>query len=141
MLLFNHGHVYEQLLRAARKHQEEGRHREAVVFAQMAAEVAAESRLNVLMQQVEPEALRPLLQGQLDWNANLARREIRRLCDALTGDTLAEQAWWSAYKDNSERRNDVAHRGAPVSAAEVATGLHAVESLVRYLWPHQEAAC
>lgn len=140
LLLFNQGQVYEQLLQAALKHHEEGRHRETVVFAQMAAEVAAESKLNVLIQQVEPEALRPLLQAQLDWNANLARKEIRRLYDALTGESLAQQAWWSAYKTNSERRNDVAHRAAAVSAAEAAEGLSAVESLVRHLWPPQAAA-
>ncbi len=135
LLLFNPGPVYKQLLDAARQHHQQGRHQETVIFAQMAAEVAAESRLNVLIQQVQPAALQPLLQRQLDFNANLARKEIRRLYDGLTGDTLADNTWWSDYHTNSERRNAVAHRGAPVSAAEAARGLSAVESLIDHLWP------
>lgn len=133
LLLFNQGPIHKQLLNAARRHHQQGRHQEAVIFAQMAAEIAAEARLNVLIQQVQPVALQPLLQRQLDWNANLARKEVRRLYDALTGDTIGERTWWPDYHANSERRNDVAHRGAPVSAADAARGLSAVEALISHL--------
>lgn len=58
LLLFNQGPVYEQLWRSAPEHHEQGRHQECVIFAQMAAEVAADASLTKLIARAEPVELR-----------------------------------------------------------------------------------
>ena len=135
LLLFNQGPVYKQLLEAAKQHHGAGRQQECVIFAQMAAEVAAGSRLNALILQVQPTPVQAVLERQLDYNANLARQEVRRVYDALSGETISDQPWWSEYAANSKRRNDVAHRGMSVTSDEAARGLAAVSSLIDHLHP------
>ncbi len=134
LTLFNQGPIYTQLLDAANQHHSAGRHQESVIFGQMAAEVAAESRLNALILQVHPTSVQAVLEQQLAYNANLARQEIRRMYDALSGDSIADQPWWSEFTANSKRRNDVAHRGTSVTPDEAARGLAAVSSLIAYIF-------
>lgn len=135
LLLFNQRPVYMQLLEVAKQHHGAARHHECVIFAQMAAEVATESRLNALIRKVRPAGVQAVLERQLDYNANLARLEVRRVYDALSGDAISDQPWWSEYAANSKRRNDVAHRGVGVTPDEAARGLSAVSSLVDHLYP------
>lgn len=140
LLLFNQGLVYESLWRSALEHQGQGRYQECVIFAQMAAEVASDSCLNRLVGRAEPPALRAWLESQIDSNANLARPSVRKLFNALSGQELEGEPWWTAYVENNRLRNDVAHRGKHALEAEATRGLQAVRDLINYLEGHDAVA-
>jgi len=76
LLLFNQGPVYQQLLREAAEHHAAARHRECVIFAQIAAEVAADDCLTRLIAKVEPRALRVWLKARSK-RASTWRRRTR----------------------------------------------------------------
>lgn len=133
LLLFNQGPIYEQLWRSASEHHMQGRHQECVIFAQMAAEVAADACLTRLIARAEPVELRAWLETQIENNANLARQPVRRLLNALSGRNLEAEIWWSVYSENNRLRNQVAHHGQPVDGTQARRGLQAVRDLITYL--------
>lgn len=133
LLLFNQGRVYETLLATAHRHHEEARYQEAVIFSQIAAEIAADACLTRLIDQTEPTSMQAWLKDQLKVNTNLANDNVRKMYSALSGDIIADKSWWSEYKAHTRLRNDVAHEGAPVNAELSDRGLEVVRSLSEHL--------
>lgn len=133
LLLFNQGPVYKQLLDSALVHAREGRPRESVVFAQIAAETVTDAVLTQLVATVEPLELRPWLLDWLARSSNPDNDQVRRLYAALTGVSLHEQPWWSDYKAAYKLRNKVTHAGAHVSQEEAMRAVASVQALVAFL--------
>jgi len=133
LLLFNQGPVYEQLLREAAAHNAAGRHRECVIFAQIAAEVAADACLTRLIAKVEPQPLRAWLTAGIETTANLAQDRTRKLLNALSDTPIELEPWWQPFKENNGIRNRIAHEGEQVTAAQAESGLMAVRQLVEHL--------
>ena len=133
LLLFNQGPVYQQLLREAAEHDAAARHRECVIFAQIAAEVAADDCLTRLIAKVEPPPLRDWLTARIETRVNLAQEPTRQLLNALSATHIEQEPWWQAFKENNRIRNGIAHEGEWVTGAQAEAGLTAVRQMVEHL--------
>ena len=133
LLLFNQKPVYETLLATARRHHEKEGYQESVVFSQIAAEIAADACLSRLIDRTESPTMKAWLKDQLKINTNLANDNVRKMYSALSGDSIADAAWWSQYKEHTRLRNNVAHEGQPVSADLSERGLSVIRLLIDHL--------
>jgi len=114
-------------------HHAAARHRECVIFAQIAAEVAADDCLTRLIAKVEPPLLREWLTTWIETRVNLAQEPTRQLLNALTATHIEHEPWWQAFKENNRTRNHIAHEGEGVTGAQAAAGLTAVRQMVEHL--------
>ena len=128
------------MLESALLHAREGRPRESVVFAQIAAETVTDSVLTQLVATVEPPELRPWLLDWLARSSNPDNEQVRKLYAALTGVALHEQPWWSDYKAAYKLRNKVTHAGAHVSQEEALRAVASVQALVAFLTESSSSA-
>jgi hypothetical protein len=104
----------------------------AVVTAHMACEVATERSLSKALRELNKpglqEAVTDLLNGY-----NLAREKTRKLYTALTGDQVAQQPFWSDFKDSATRRNHIVHKGLTVVDMDAQKSVDAANRLVAHL--------
>jgi hypothetical protein len=104
----------------------------AVIFAQSACELHTEKALSELMRQLSTTVKGAILElcGE---TISLADTRARQLWRALTNDHVSDQSWWKAWKDNRDLRNDVAHEGRSVSAAEAVRSVELAEYYIEHL--------
>jgi hypothetical protein len=122
----------EWLLESATRLLNEGQHEVAIVTSVMACEIAAEQAfasafLNRGLGYLEAE-VSELLNGY-----NLGNVRIRKLYNALTGDTIEQQQFWQAYVEATQRRNAAIHRGKRFNKPEAELSKNAAAALVSYL--------
>ncbi len=120
------------LLTIAQKLIEQGFFNIAIVTSQMACELAAERAFDAAYasKKLEPlgEAIDSLMNGH-----NLANHKHRQLYNKLTDTQLEKQSFWCSFKEASERRNSVIHKGTHVSKSEAEAALQAANDLITYL--------
>jgi hypothetical protein len=104
----------------------------AVLIAHVACEIAVERRLTRAYADREiPELQEPV--QKLHNGFNLGNTNIRKLYEALTGDKISDQPFWSTFKNSAERRNKVAHSEITVTKDEAKESVEVAEKLVAYI--------
>jgi hypothetical protein len=120
------------LLSIAQRLIEQGDFNIAVVTSHLACEVAAELAIEAAYaaKTLEPlgEAVDALMNGH-----NLGNDKHRDLYNALTGDELQKQPFWSQFKEASTKRNSIVHKRGHANKAEAETALQAATHLIRHL--------
>ena len=92
----------------------------AVIFAQSACELHTEKALDDLLRPLTPTKLNEAVRSTLRRPVTLADNRAYRFWTALTDDAARDQPWWSDWKATRDLRNDVAHEGKAVMAADAA---------------------
>ncbi len=117
------------LLTIAQSLIDQGHFNIAIVTSHMACEVAAERAFQAAYaaRKLEPlgEAVDSLLNGH-----NLGNEKHRRLYNALTGTELEKQSFWSRFKNASEKRNSIIHKGGHAGKGEAEAALQAATDLI-----------
>jgi hypothetical protein len=104
----------------------------AVVLAQVACELRAEQAFGACYERKAiGELAKPI--RRLIPAYDLTNDRVRPLYEALTGDRLAAAPFWEELLAHAERRDDVVHRGRPVTRAEAEASVAVAERLIRHL--------
>jgi hypothetical protein len=122
----------EVLLSVARSLIDASQHSVAVVVAHMACEVATERALGAAfakrgLQDLE-EAIGELLNGY-----NLANDKNTKLYNALTGQSIEQEAFWPEFKKSAKLRNHIMHAGQIATAAQAEATHRATSALVKHV--------
>jgi hypothetical protein len=122
----------ETLLTKARELIATGDFRIAVVVAHMACEISAERAIS---QAFAAKGIGYLEESVLAFLSgySLANERIRDLYNAVTGNQIQNQFFWSHFKASAKRRNDAVHGGQTITKAEAEASLKAASDLVAYL--------
>jgi hypothetical protein len=122
----------EALLTKAQELIVSGDFRIAVVVAHMACEISVERAISRAFAEKGigylEESVEELLPGY-----NLANCRVRNLYNALTGDQIQKQSFWTSFKESATRRNKAVHEGRIVVKADAETSHKAASDLVAYL--------
>lgn len=104
----------------------------AIVTSHMACEVAAERAFDAEWAaknlELVGEAVDKLMSGH-----NLGNERHQGLYNALTDTRLQEQSFWNQFKNASEKRNSIIHRGGHANKVEAEAAWQAAKDLITYL--------
>lgn len=104
----------------------------SVVVAHMACEVSTERTLSAAFASKGLQNLEdPIFKFFNGYN--LANERIRKLYTALTGDDIEHRSFWQAFKESTERRNKIVHRGIRIGQEEADSSYQATSDFVSYL--------
>ena len=101
----------------------------AVVVAHMAGEISAE---RAILRAFAARGIEYLDDDNFS-NFNLANKRLCNLYNAVTGRQIHKQPFFATFKKSAKRRNEVVHKGTPVTKADAAASYKAVRDLVTYL--------
>lgn len=118
---------HERLLDEAATHIGQQRYELAVVRAQTACEVYGKLALTHFARK------RPEGEKRSFLSSSLARGDDQRLFRDLTGVEIETEAWWRAYRQHLDRRNEIVHEGLWVTEAEAWESQDAAEASIGFL--------
>lgn len=127
------GDRYEALLEAARRLRDEGHHEAAIATAQTACEVCTETTLSALFRIKGLTHLTDPVDSLVP-SYNLANDRVRKLYEAVSGDPIHEEPFWSAFKQHSKRRNEIVHGGREAEPWESEASIDAVSAVAPTCW-------
>jgi hypothetical protein len=104
----------------------------AVVVAHMACEIGAERVLSRAFTTKGIEYLQKPMEEFFS-SYSLANERVRKLYNAVTGDQIQTQPFWSAFTKLAKQRNQAVHGGWIATKAEAETSLRAASDFVAYL--------
>lgn len=122
----------QALLVTARSLIDTGQHSIAVVVSHMACEVATERALSDAFAKNGIQYLEESV-SKLLGSFNIGNPRLRKLYADLTGDLIEDQPFWQKFKESSERRNHIIHRGKIVGEDEARESLKAATDLITHL--------
>ena len=120
------------LLTIAQSLIDQGHFNIAIVTSHMACEVAAERAFNAGYAAKKLELLGEAVDGLMN-GKNLANVKHRKLYNALTDSELEKQSFWQRFKNASEKRNSIIHKGGHANKVEAEAALQAANDLITYL--------
>jgi len=120
------------LLTIAQSLIEQGHFNIAIVTSHMACEVAAERAFDAGYAAKNLELLGEAVDGLMN-GQNLANVKHRKLYNALTDTELEKQSFWQRFKNASEKRNSIIHKGGHANKVEAEAALQAANDLITYL--------
>ncbi len=129
-LHFNQQAPYLSFIDSAQQWHEQGHYKEAIVLLQTGAELFTEQVFSQLCRQRHIEYLRSQLERLLFNNYNLGHDKVVSLYETLSEDEIRRQPFWPAFKEHTERRNDIVHDGREVSQEESERSIAAVQALI-----------
>jgi hypothetical protein len=136
LLFLFHQPSYDRiLLDAARRSlgtAKQGDFEIAVVTAHMAAEIVTEQTFTALLQHRRVADLDPVLRDLLP-SYSLGNEKVQAVYEALSGDTIGQNAFWERFKRHAVRRKRVVHDRLRVSRDEAEESVAAVSELVNHL--------
>ena len=103
-------HLPEGAAAIAQSLIDQGHFNIAIVTCHMACEVAAERGFDAAYAAKELETLGEAIDGLMNGH-NLGNEKHRKLYNALTGTELEKQPFWPRFKNASEKRNSIVHKG------------------------------
>jgi len=122
----------ETLLTSTKTRINEGQFDFAVILCQMAAEYHTEITFDALFNKKNvPELLGPI-EALLN-NYNIRNERVFTLFNALSGDTIQQQPFWSDLTAHTKLRNEIIHKRRVSSKAEAEMSVTCVERLVTHL--------
>ncbi len=124
---------YARLQHSAEAWHTEGYYSESIILLQTAVELFTEQTFDHLCRQRNIQYLRDQLERLLFNNYNLAHDKVVSLYEALAGDEIRQQSFWSEFKKHAELRNDIVHDGRNATKAESERSLRAVSELIDYV--------
>jgi hypothetical protein len=104
----------------------------AIVTSHMACEVAAERAFDAAYAAKKLETLGEAVDGLMNGN-NLGNEKHRKLYNVLTGTELESEPFWSRFKNASEKRNSIVHKGGQANKQDAENALQAAKDLITYL--------
>jgi hypothetical protein len=111
----------------------------AVIVVHMACEIATERSISEAFDARGAQYLKDWV-AHLRLGYSLARKDVRALYTALTGDQVAHHVTsWSKFKGSAELRNDIIHRGRIANEAEAEASYKAGSDLLERLWSQKGA--
>ncbi len=122
----------EALLSIARGLIEQAHFNIAIVTSHMACEVATERAFDAAYARRELQWLGDAVDGLMN-GYNLGNDRHRKLFNALTGSRLESLPFWSGFKNASDMRNAIIHKGGQSSKAEAELALQAATELIHHL--------
>jgi hypothetical protein len=104
----------------------------AIVTSHMACEIAAERAFDAAY---AAKGLTPLGEavGDLMNGYNLGNERYRKLYNVLTGIEIEKQPFWPRFKNASEKRNSIVHKGGQANKLEAEAALQAANDLITHL--------
>jgi hypothetical protein len=120
------------LLTIAQSLIDQGHFNIAIVTSHMACEVAAERAFDAGYAAKNLAALGEAVDGLMN-GYNLGNKKHRKLYNALTGSKLEKEPFWSRFKNASEKRNSIVHKGGQANKKEAQDALQAANDLIMYL--------
>ena len=120
------------LLTIAQSLIDQGHFNIAIVTSNMACEVAAERAFDAAYAAKKLEPLGEAVDGLMNGH-NLGNEKHRKLYNALTGTELEKQSFWPRFKNASEKRNSIVHKGGHANKIEAEAALQAANELITYL--------
>lgn len=123
---------WTRLLENAERLHTSGEYEVAIVVAQTACEVITERAISKAFGNKGVAELESPVTGFLI-SYNLGNERVRKLYDALAGDTVAGEGFWEAFKALAKTRNESVHSGRKVSETESRDGLDAASQLVAHI--------
>ncbi len=64
---------------------------------------------------------------------NFANNRIRAIYEALSGDDLPKQAFWTDFTKSADRRNNYSHSGKQATEQEAVDSLKACSAFVQHI--------
>jgi hypothetical protein len=119
---------FEVLLDSAKQLRDQDYHEAAIVTAQIACEVYTEIVLSAMFTRKDIEYLFDPISKLLN-NYNLGHNRVRKIYVAVCDDPIHEQPFWSRFKQHTERRNNVVHRGQQADQADADDSITVVRML------------
>ena len=120
------------LLTIAQSLIDQGHFNISIVTSQMACEVAAERAFDAEYAAKKLEPLGEAVDGLMNGH-NLGNEKHRKLYNALTGTELEKQSFWPRFKNASEKRNSIVHKGGHANKIEAEAAWRAANDLVTHL--------
>ncbi len=133
LLLLFQPEPFESLYQSAVAWDQKRHHQEAVILAQISLELLSERVFNRLLDTVQPTDLQAWLRKPLDNNHNIVQEQNRKLYEALSGNLIGQEAFWSGLQEHNTLRNDIIHRGTSITATDSARSLQVVKQAIDYL--------
>jgi hypothetical protein len=125
--------LYIKLIDSAKQWHEQGHYKEAVILAQTGAELFTEQTFGELYRRRDIQYLQPQIQRLLFNNYSLGSDKVVSLYEALSGDDLRAQPFWSTFKQHTELRNDIVHQGREATEADAKHSIAVVEELIGHI--------
>jgi hypothetical protein len=106
----------------------------AVIVAQMACEVVSELAFSTyFISRGIHELEKPIVALLPNFNLGSGNDKTRKLYEALSGDKITAQLWWSDYKSVVKLRNDIIHKSAQTNSATARAAVKTADQLVRHV--------
>jgi HEPN domain-containing protein len=102
------------LLEKAEQLCQTGFYEAALVTAQSACEICCEQTFTLFLKQNDIAFIQSALRGLIT-NYNVSNGKTTKLYSAVARERIQDQPFWQAYKALVEHRNNVVHKGEPVS--------------------------
>jgi hypothetical protein len=120
------------LLTIAQSLIDQGHFNIAIVTSHMACEIATERAFDVAYAAKKLEPLGEAVDGLMNGH-NLGNERHRKLYNALTGNELEKQSFWPRFKNASDKRNSIVHKGGQANKIEAEAALQAAKDLITHL--------
>lgn len=120
------------LLEIAKGLIDQGHFNIAIVTSYLACEIAAERAFNAAFVARNLETLGEAIGGLMN-GKSLGNEKHRKLYNILTGDELEKQPFWQRFKEASQKRNSIVHKGITVNKTDAEAALQAATELITHL--------
>ena len=127
------GTWWDQLRGFARTQLAAGHCQLAVIMAHTAGDLATESALQSVLQDLGLGTATKPLYRLLPKPISLNDNRVREAWFDFTGDNPSALPWWESFKKARGLRNAVVHRGEPVDAPRATEALDVVDQLIAYV--------
>lgn len=128
----------EKLIQLARSMIDSGEHSVATVVLHMACEIAVESCMSAGYRASQIQHLEEPI-GEFLSVYSFRRKGFRQLYNAITGDEIHNQGFWSELLKSTYRRNLIVHGGLQVGELEANASFKAVLDAVRHISKREKA--
>jgi hypothetical protein len=132
LLLLFKSEPYISLYNSATQWDKQGHHKEAIILAQISLELISERAFNKIIDSITPNSLQDWLRKSLEDNHNIANEKVRKLYEALSGNLISQESFWSRLQEHNTLRNDVVHSGKIVTSSQAAASLRVVKEVKDY---------
>jgi hypothetical protein len=132
------GKRFVVLFNTARWQSAAGYHEAAIITAHTACELCTQVVLTATLDSrgigYMADPVKDLLPSY-----NLAVLRVRKFYEAVTDDAIGQEPFWQSFTQHNDRRNGAVHRGEPMTRADAAASIAAVEKVIRHIQRHYEA--
>jgi len=104
----------------------------AVVTAQMACEIFTEQVVTAILEKKDVAFLEEAISALLP-NYNLGHEKVLKFYVALSGDVIKKAIFWKRFKEATELRNKIVHRGRRITNQQAEDTCQAYLELIQHI--------